>query len=114
MSTSPTSAPASATTLPLASTASSARLRAYTEFSTLASRTELAVGSPSRAIAQLEALGRAAVVLADDDILRDVDETTGEVTRVGGTESGVGQTLAGTVGGDEVLGHRQALAVATR
>ena len=61
--------------------------------------------------AQLEALGRAAVVFADDDILRDVDETTREVPGVGGTQSGVGQALAGTVGGDEVLGHRQSLAV---
>ena len=60
---------------------------------------------------QLEALGRAAVVLADDDILRDVDETTGQVARVGGTQGRVGQTLAGTVRRDEVLRHRQTLAV---
>ncbi len=39
MSTSPTSLPAVATTLPFASTASSARIREYTEFSTFSSRT---------------------------------------------------------------------------
>ena len=36
----------------------------------------------------------AAVVLADDDVLRHVDETTGEVARVGGTQRGVRQALA--------------------
>ena len=55
------------------------------------------------------ALG-AAVVLTDDDVLRDVHQTTGQVTRVGGTQRGVGQTLTSTVTGDEVLEHRQALA----
>ena len=55
------------------------------------------------------ALG-AAVVLADDDVLRHVHQTTGQVARVRRTQRGVGQTLAGTVGGDEVLQHRQALA----
>ena len=55
------------------------------------------------------ALG-AAVLLADDDVLRDVDQTTGQVAGVGGPQRGVGQTLAGAVGGDEVLQHGQALA----
>src|SRR5438132_83405 len=58
---------------------------------------------------QLEAAVGAAVLLADDDVLGDVDQTTGEVTRVGGTEGGVGQTLTSTVSRDEVLQHRQAL-----
>ena len=40
----------------------------------------------------------------------DVHQTTGQVTRVGGTKSGVRQTLSGAVGVDEVLQHRQALA----
>ena len=53
---------------------------------------------------------RAAVDLVDDDVLRDVDQTTGQVTRVGGTQSGVGHALTGAVRGDEVLQHRQALA----
>ena len=85
-------------------------VRANTEFSTFASRTSVPSAS-GRGDRQVEALGRAAVVLADDDILRDVHETTGQVARVGRTESRVGQTLAGTVGRDEVLRHRQALAV---
>src|SRR5690606_13376151 len=60
---------------------------------------------------ELEALRGAAVLLADDDVLRDVHQTTGQVTRVGGAQSGVGQTLAGAVRGDEVLRHRQSLTV---
>src|SRR3954463_10419363 len=54
------------------------------------------------------ALG-AAVLLADDDVLRDVDQPAGEVAGVGGPQRGVGQALAGTVRGDEVLQHRQTL-----
>ena len=65
--------------------------------------------APRSAIAQLEAAVGAAVLLADDDVLRDVHQTTGQVTRVGGTQGGVGQTLTGTVRGDEVLQHGQAL-----
>src|SRR5580765_1209251 len=55
------------------------------------------------------ALG-AAVVLTDDDVLRHVDEAPGQVAGVGRPQRGVGQTLAGTVRGDEELEHRQALA----
>src|SRR6476469_8242499 len=51
----------------------------------------------------------AAVVLADDDVLADVHQTTGQVTRVGGTQRGVGQTLTGTVRGDEERQHGHAL-----
>src|SRR5690606_23293464 len=68
----------------------------------------LRVGSSDR---ELETLRRAAVLLADDDVLRDVHQTTGQVTRVSGTQSRVGQTLTGTVRRDEVLRHRQTLAV---
>jgi hypothetical protein len=53
----------------------------------------------------------AAVLFADDDVLRHVHQTTGQVTRVGGTQRGVGQTLTGTVRRDEVFQHRQALTV---
>ena len=56
-------------------------------------------------------LGRRAVRFADDDVLRHIDQTTREVTRVGGTKSGVRESLTRTVGGDEVLGDRQSLAV---
>ena len=52
----------------------------------------------------------AAVVVAGDDVLRDVDEATGQVARVGGAQGGVGQTLARAVGGDEVLEDGHALA----
>ena len=56
-----------------------------------------------------DAAACSAVVLADDELLRDVDETTGQVAGVGGAQGGVGETLAGTVGGDEVLEDREAL-----
>lgn len=57
-----------------------------------------------------DATAGAAVGLTDDDVLRDVHQTTGQVTRVGGAQRGIGQTLTSTVGVDEVLQHRQALA----
>ena len=52
----------------------------------------------------------AAVGLADDDVLGDVDETAGQVAGVGRTQRGVGETLAGAVRGDEVLENGEALA----
>ena len=58
---------------------------------------------------QLDELLRLAVLLADDHVLRDVDETPRQVARVGGAQRRVGETLAGAVGRDEVLEHRQAL-----
>ena len=54
-------------------------------------------------------LTRAAVDLVDDDVLRHVGELAGEVTRVGGLECGVGQTLAGAVGGGEIFQHATGL-----
>ena len=60
---------------------------------------------------EIETLAGAAVVFTNDDVLRHVDQTTGEVARVGCAQCGVGEALASTVGGNEVLGHRQALAV---
>ena len=50
----------------------------------------------------------------DDDVLRHVDETAGEVTRVGGLERGIGQTLTRAVGRDEVLQHGEAFAEVRR
>ena len=50
----------------------------------------------------------AAVVLGDHQILRHVHQTPGQVTRVGGLERGIGQTLTGAVGGDEVLNNVEA------
>ena len=51
----------------------------------------------------------AAVDLADDQLLGHVDQPAGQVAGVGGAQGGVGQALAGPVGGDEVLEDRQAL-----
>ena len=47
--------------------------------------------------ARLDAVHRAAVDLVDDDVLRHVDQTTGQVTRVGRLQRGVGQTLTRAV-----------------
>src|SRR5215831_19481015 len=58
----------------------------------------------------VDVLHGAAVVLGHDDVLGDVDEAPGEVTRVRRLEGGVGQTLAGAVGGGEVLQHGEAFA----
>ena len=52
----------------------------------------------------------AAVLLARDHVLGHVHQAAGQVARVGGAEGGVGEALAGTVGGDEVLEDRHALA----
>ena len=51
-----------------------------------------------------------AVDLTDDELLRDVDETPGQVARVGRAQRGVDEALPGARRGDEVLEHRQALA----
>ena len=47
--------------------------------------------------------------IADDHVLGDVHQTAGQVAGVGGAQRRVGEALAGAVGGDEVLEHRQAL-----
>ena len=47
---------------------------------------------------------------AHDDLLGHVHQAPGQVPGVGGAQGGVGQALAGPVGGDEVLQHREALA----
>ena len=57
----------------------------------------------------LDVLLGAAVLLADDHVLGDVDQTPGQVARVGRAERRVGQALAGAVGRDEVLEHGQTL-----
>src|SRR6185312_15733256 len=56
----------------------------------------------------VDAFHRAAIQLTDDDILRDVDETAGQVARVGGLECGIGETLTCAVRRDEVLQHGEA------
>ena len=57
----------------------------------------------------LDVLLGAAVGLADDHVLGDVDQTPRQVAGVGGAQGGVGETLSRAVRGDEVLEHRQAL-----
>ena len=52
---------------------------------------------------------RAAVLLGNDHIGGDIDETTGQVTGVGGLECRIGESLAGTVGGDEVVEYGETL-----
>ncbi|SCJ53759.1 Uncharacterised protein [uncultured Ruminococcus sp.] len=51
-----------------------------------------------------------AVVFANDDVLRYVDETTGQVARVSRTQSRVGQTLTGAVARRKVIQYGQAFA----
>ncbi len=55
-----------------------------------------------------DSVAGAAVLLADDHVLGDVDQAPGEIPGVGGAERGVGETLARAVGRDEVLEHGQA------
>ncbi len=57
-----------------------------------------------------DAVLRAAIVLADDDILRHVGELAGEVSGVGSLESRIRQALTSTVGRGEILEHREAFA----
>ena len=51
----------------------------------------------------------AAVLLADDQILGYVYQTSGQVTRVGSTQSRIGHTFSSSVCGDEVLQYVQTL-----
>ena len=64
---------------------------------------------PGQHVFHPDAADRVARDLAHDQLLRDVDESTGQVAGVGGTQSGVGETLACAVSRDEVLEHREAL-----
>ena len=57
-----------------------------------------------------KAARRAAVFFVDDYVLRDVHQTTGEVTGVRRFQRGIGQAFARAVGGDEVLQDVQAFA----
>src|SRR5690606_8769288 len=74
---------------------------------------EVAAGaraSLGRVERDLEELGAAAVLLAHDDLVGDVDELAGQVAGVGGPEGRVGAALAGAVRRDEVLEDVEALA----
>ena len=52
----------------------------------------------------------AAIVLADDHVLRHVHQAARQVARIGRLQRGIGQTLAGAVRRDEVLQHVEAFA----
>ena len=52
----------------------------------------------------------AAIVFLDNQILRHIDQTTGQVARVGGFQRRIGQTFTRTVGRNEVLQYVQTLA----
>ena len=60
------------------------------------------------------AVGGPAIILGDDEVLRDVDEAAREVARVRGLQRRVGEALARAVRADEVLQHVQALAEVRR
>ena len=55
-----------------------------------------------------DAVGGPAIFLADDDVLRDIDEPAREVARVRRTQGGIGKPLTRAVGRNEVLQNRQA------
>ena len=59
---------------------------------------------------ELDTVSRAAILLGDDGVLRDVDKTAGHVTRVGRLERGVCKALTGAVSRDEVLETGQTFA----
>jgi hypothetical protein len=58
----------------------------------------------------LDAVERAAVLLGDDRVLRDVDQPAREIARVRRLERGVREALPGAVRRDEVLQHGEAFA----
>src|SRR5205814_3768583 len=58
---------------------------------------------------RFDAVDRAAVDFVDDHVLRDVDETPRQITRVRRLERGVGEALARAVRRNEVLHHFEAL-----
>ncbi len=58
----------------------------------------------------VNAVDRAAIDLADDDVLRHVHEAACEIAGIGGLERRIGQALTRSVRGDEVLQHGEAFA----
>ena len=64
--------------------------------------------------ADVDAVHGAAVVLADDHVLRHVHQAAGQVAGVGGLERRIRQALARAVGRDEVLQHGEPFAEVRR
>ncbi len=58
-----------------------------------------------RQLDRFDIVGGAAVILADDHVLRDVNQAPRQVTGVGGFERGIGQRFARAVTGDKELQH---------
>ena len=56
-----------------------------------------------------QAAERTAVLLVDDHVLCDVNQTARQITGVGRLQCGIGKTLTGTVRRDEILEHRKPL-----
>ena len=52
-----------------------------------------------------------AIILTDDNVLRDIDKSSCKITRVGCTKSGIGKSLSGSAGGDEVFENIQTLSI---
>src|SRR5208282_1091629 len=57
-----------------------------------------------------DAVGRTAILLTNNYVLCHIHQLAGHVTRIGGLERSVGQTLAGSAGRCEILQHGEALA----
>ena len=52
---------------------------------------------------------RTAVFFINNHIVRNVNQTTSQVSRIGSLQSGIRQTFTGTVSRDKVLQHRKSL-----
>ncbi len=59
----------------------------------------------------LDTVGRAAVVAADNDLLRNIDKSSGKITGVRGTKRGIRQALTSASRGYEVFQYVQALTI---
>ena len=57
-------------------------------------------------IIDVDAVGAVAILLTDDNILRNIDKTAGQITRVSRSERGIGKTFTGAAGGNEVFDGR--------
>ena len=83
--------------------------------STAAQRPRMRSASGAMIVAALDdgagqqAAGRAAILLGDDRVLRDIDEPAGQIARIGGLQRRVGETLAGAVRRVEVFEDGQTL-----
>ena len=62
-------------------------------------------------LVNVDAVCSSAVVLANDDLLRYVYQTSGQITRVGGSQRGIGKSLTGASGRNEVFQNVKAFTV---